>query len=60
MNRFTRKVLEKKYEEVRKARNILRDENLELGKEIKKLNKQVARLQKDILDMSYLLEAKIK
>lgn len=60
MNRFTREVLEKKYEEVRKARNILRDENLELGKEIKKLNKQVARLQKDILDMSYLLEAKIK
>lgn len=60
MNRFTREVLEKKYEEVRKARNILRDENLELGKEIKKLNKQVAKLQKDILDMSYLLEAKIK
>ena len=59
MNRISYPILKKRYDEARKVRDKFRDENLELAREIKKLNKQVEKLEKDLLEMSYLLEIKI-
>ena len=58
MNRFSRPVLEKKYLELRQARDELKIKNAELLKEINKLNIQVNKLQKDLIEITYLLDVK--
>ena len=59
MNRFTREVLEKRYKEAREERDKLKADNKWLEREVNRLKKQISKLEKDLLEMSYLVEIKI-
>lgn len=60
MSRLSREILERRYKEVRETRDKYRDENLVLAREIKKLNKQVSKLENDLIELSRLLDVKIE